>query len=74
MTPEQREREMKRELRSVRHELRSLVHVVANSVLGLDAEMKKPSDEERGKRIARICNALELAKDSARHFGLKEKL
>ena len=36
----------------------------------LDREMKKPSTPERGKIIAAICNHLELANDSAMHFGL----
>lgn len=40
----------------------------------LDAEMKKPSDFERGQRIAKMCNGLNMANDSAKHFALGIKL
>ena len=35
-----------------------------------DALMRQPSTVERGKRIARLSNALEMANDRARYFGL----
>ena len=39
-------------------------------IAAIDAEMKRPSDNERGKRIARIANALDMANDALMHFGL----
>jgi hypothetical protein len=36
----------------------------------LDEEMKNPSSEKRGKRIAKIVGHLELKTDSAMHFVL----
>lgn len=38
----------------------------------LDAEMKKPSDQERGKRIANALNALEMSADRFSHFTLSQ--
>ncbi len=63
---------VKRELRHLRKNLRELVDMSARVVAALDGEMKKPSDVERGRRIAKICNALEFAKDRALHFGLRK--
>ena len=50
--------------------LKELTTVVQMHLRDLDAEMQKPSDNQRGKRIAILCNALEIANDRARHFGL----
>ena len=36
----------------------------------LDKEMVLPSTVERGRRIAALCNALNIKNDSAKHFGL----
>ena len=63
-----------RELRSLRKHLRDLTKMVRLVVKAIDAEMDLPPDSERGKRMARLTNALELANDQARHFGLGEKL
>ena len=54
--------------------LKFLVSAVTQSLGALEAEMRKPSTYERGSRIARISNFLEMEKDRARHFGLGEKL
>jgi hypothetical protein len=56
--------------RELRKHLQALVTTCAAAIDALDAEMKKPSDVNRGKRIAAICNALEFQKDAAKHFGL----
>jgi hypothetical protein len=56
--------------RELREHLRGLVSVCESTLRLLDEEMKKPSDAERGKRIAAICNRLELQKDMAKRFGL----
>lgn len=66
--------ELKRENRKLKRELRQLIQVSRNAVKLLDEEMKKPSNCERGKRVARITNALEFQTDSAWHFGLGKPL
>lgn len=53
-----------------RWHLRELVATVEVAIKALDAEMKLPPSHERGQRIAKICNYLELNKDAARRFGL----
>ena len=46
-----------------------------NNVRGIleffDAEMKKPSTPERGKRIATALNGLEMSLDLTERFGLQ---
>ena len=55
--------------------LRDLVTAVEGHILALDREMKpNVSTVDRGKRIAALINHLELSKDRAKHFGLKEPL
>jgi hypothetical protein len=61
---------LKQENRHLKSSLRNLVAVSTAVLSALDAEMTKPSDLERGKRIAKICNALEMEKDRARFFAL----
>jgi hypothetical protein len=39
----------------------------------LDEEMKKPSSYERGVRIAKLCNEMEMFNDRIRMFTLKRK-
>lgn len=53
-----------------RKALVSLTESVAAAVRMLDDEMKKPSDAERGARIARITNGLEMANDHVKRFTL----
>jgi hypothetical protein len=40
----------------------------------IDLAMKEPPSVERGKKIAAILNELEMANDSAWHFGLGKSL
>lgn len=61
------ERKKNREL--TKH-LRDLTYTVIQCLAALDAEMVKPSNPERGKRIAQISNTLNLQNDIARRFGL----
>lgn len=68
MTPEQRE------IRELKKHLKYLVTITTQFIAQLDIEMRQPSTLERGSRIARMSNCLEMAKDRARHFGLGEKL
>jgi hypothetical protein len=42
---------------------------VRRHIVVLDAEMKTPSSHERGSRIGKLINALELALDSAELLG-----
>jgi hypothetical protein len=44
---------------------------VRDSLGAIDAAMKGPSTEERGKRIAAVMNVLERALDHAEHFGVE---
>lgn len=50
--------------------LRALVRGVEVFIGWMDAEMKRPPSEDRGKRIARALNSLEMSKDIAKRFGL----
>ena len=61
----------KRKVRELRKHLKNLTAMTAAAIKALDAEMAKPSDLGRGKRIAKITNALEMQKDIAVKFGLK---
>jgi hypothetical protein len=58
------------EARKLRSHLNELTAAVGKHLRGLDAEMKKKSDVDRGKRIASLANDLDLANDRARYFGL----
>lgn len=51
-------------------EFKNLCRQVAAFIALMDSEMKKPSNEDRGKRIADLCNKLEIANDYALRFGL----
>jgi hypothetical protein len=50
--------------------LRELVAANQEFMRWLDAEMVKPSDATRGKRIAQALNALNMATDRVRYFTL----
>jgi len=50
--------------------LTELTNAVLIALKAIDEEMDKPSSNERGKRIAKICNELDMANDSARFFAL----
>jgi hypothetical protein len=63
-TPEQRE------IRQLKARLKKLSAAVVVCLEAFDREMKKPPSPERGSRIARICNALELENDGVLHFAL----
>ena len=51
-------------------ELRILVNQNQQFMRWLDAEMLKPSDAARGKRIANAMNTLNMAVDQVRFFTL----
>lgn len=50
--------------------LRTLVKSNQQFLRWLDAEMVKPSDATRGKRIAQAANAMGMAVDGVRYFTL----
>lgn len=52
--------------RELTKHLSALVKAVEAHLSALDAEMRLPSSNERGMRIARICNTLEVAKERVR--------
>jgi hypothetical protein len=64
--------DLKRELtklRKTRRCLKQLSSIVSKCLVAIDAEMALPSTPERGKKIALICNALDMANDQARCFA-----
>ncbi len=67
----QKERELAKEVNTLRENLKLLVDTVEPFIAQIDAEMKKPSDEARGKRIAKLVGVLELNKDRAKRYGLR---
>lgn len=64
-------RKARRQAREARAAGVKLTLAVRRAVILIDAEMAKPSTSERGSRIAKITNELELANDLARlEFGI----
>lgn len=61
------------ECRAAKKYLRDLVRATEAVIEWMDAEMKKPSDNDRGKRIASVLNGLEMQKDLAKRFGLPQR-
>lgn len=53
-------------------EVKKLVNSCREFLRLLEDEMKQPSSPNRGRRIAELSNALEMAVDSIEHFGIKE--
>jgi len=66
-------REIVKEKNKLCKALKEHTEIAKKVIAAIDAEMKKPSDVERGKRIAKIISALEFENDSKRHFDLGEK-
>ena len=60
----------KREARKYKRALAALTAAVAQCVEELDATMREPESRGRGRKIAAVSNALEMANDTARYFGL----
>jgi hypothetical protein len=73
MTPEEKRKylDLRQECIKLRKELESLCTTTGAFLFYLDKEMLKPSDMERGKRIAKLCNALQIQNDIAMHIVLK---
>jgi len=62
--------EDRKRLRVVERDLKLLTKSISSLVKLIDAEMGKPSTQERGERIARWLNSIELQNDQIRHFTL----
>jgi len=58
------------EVREQQKQLKALCQHVIAHLAAMDVEMTKPSTEQRGKRIAKLCGDLELANDIALRYGL----
>ena len=63
-------KKQERDIQNLRTNLKALTDHVMRHLVFLDREMKKPESMERGKRIAQLANALEMANDVARYTGL----
>ena len=59
-----------RDVFKLKRHLRDLCITVEAAVAAIDRELAGPSTHDRGKRLAAICNALEMEKDCAKHVGL----
>jgi hypothetical protein len=70
MPPDTPAADHKRDARRYKQYLRSLADATEAFLTRLDVLMRQPSTVERGREIARLCNALEMEKDRAWHFGL----
>src|SRR4051812_1586216 len=60
----------RREARELRSHLRELAATVTAFLAHLDQAMEGPSTPDRGRGIAALAGQLEMANDSAKHFGL----
>jgi hypothetical protein len=58
----------------LRKHLKELVGVCEEAIKELDKALKGQNTYERGKKLAAIVNFLEINKDRAKHFGLKDSL
>lgn len=54
-----------------RKDLKKLTEGVTEFLARLDHTMKQPSSVERGRKIARLCNALEILNDCMRYGALE---
>jgi hypothetical protein len=60
----------KAEMKKLRKYLRNLTGSVGCFLGVMDRLAVEPSSPQRGQKIAALCNALEMANDQARYFGL----
>lgn len=58
------------EARTYKKSLESLTTAVMCHLALLDKVMKEPESPERGKKIAQLCNALDVANDQVRYSVL----
>lgn len=56
-----------REARKYKKALTSLTGSIGRALAAIDAVMKERESPERGKRVAKIANELEMANDSVRY-------
>ena len=60
----------RKEAKHFRKYLVELSNANLSFIAQLDELMKQPSTIERGRAISKLTNALDMANDSARYFGL----
>lgn len=63
-------KQQKRDMRNLKTNLKALTDHVMRHLAWIDDEMKKPESPERGKRLAALANALDMANDAARYHAL----
>lgn len=63
-----------KERAALRKHLEDLTTTVGDVIHNFDVVARQPESVERGRTLARIINALEMANDRARHFGLGHAL
>ena len=61
---------MEKEARKYRTALRELTRSTASFIAAMDKIMKEPSTPERGQKIAKALNWIQMQNDSALHFTL----
>lgn len=61
---------MATEATKLKKSLKNLTLAVCKTIRQIDKEMEQPSTKERGSRIAKITNQLELINDKTLHFDL----
>jgi hypothetical protein len=65
-------RAVRQQVRTARAALKELTRAVSLACAQLDQVMTHPESQARGKRVAAIVNALDLANDRALHFALTQ--
>lgn len=63
-----------KKIKGLHQHLRTLTGAAGNFIRQLDDLMKGPGGFARGQAISKLVNGLEMANDSARHFGLGDRL
>lgn len=61
---------MNKESRKYKRGLSDLTIAVCRAIKRFDEVSKEPPSDQRGKKLAKIMNALDLANDMAMHFPL----
>lgn len=61
---------MERAAAHYRRDLKKLTQSITAFLGRLDDLMKEPSTDERGRRIAKLCNAMEMVNDQVRYGSL----
>lgn len=60
----------RRRVRDLKRHLTALTTITLTFLEGLDAVMREPSSPDRGAKVAKLSNFLDMANDRARYHGL----